>query len=412
MLLCDRLALPCTLVGTVETVSARGVHLNSNELSNDVGARVLVVDDDELIATALARVLRPQYRVEVVHNALGALSCIADRAPDAMLCDIGLPDFDGLQLLGIVREVDPELPVILITGDPRLDTAIGAVEHGAIDYLVKPVEPAALLASVRRALALKQLAQTRLESTLVRSNGDGTANLTLSFERALDQLFVVYQPIVDRAARRVVGYESLVRTAEPSFRSPPELFAAAEQLDRIQDLGRLIRRAAVEPFRSVPSEVRLFVNLHPRDLLDDDLYDAETAFGSLAHRIVLEMTERASLDTIPDLRPRISMLRRLGYQMAIDDIGAGYSGLTSFAHVEPEVVKLDMSLVRGIEQAPVKQRVVRSLINLCVDLGVTTVAEGVVTQAEVAVLAALGCHWYQGYYFAKPGRPFPEVSWG
>ena len=103
----------------------------------------------------------------------------------------------------------------------------------------------------------------------------------------------------------------------------------------------------------------------------------------------------------------MTRLRKFGYRIAIDDLGAGYAGLTSFAQLEPEVVKVDMSLVRGIDSSPVKQKLVRSIIALCTELGIQLVAEGIETPAERDTLVGLGGDLCQGYLFAKPGRGFP-----
>ena len=119
----------------------------------------------------------------------------------------------------------------------------------------------------------------------------------------------------------------------------------------------------------------------------------------------------ATVSEIPDLQARVSKLRELGYRIAVDDLGAGYAGLSSFALLEPDMVKLDMSLVRNIHQSAVRQRMVASMVGLCRDLGNRVVTEGVETVAERDVLAALGCSLMQGYFFAKPAAPFPTVDW-
>src|SRR5207249_3254913 len=98
-------------------------------------------------------------------------------------------------------------------------------------------------------------------------------------------------------------------------------------------------------------------------------------------------------------------------RIAVDDLGAGYAGLSSFAQLEPEVVKLDMTLVRDAPGSLTKQRLIRSMVTLCDEMGLTVVAEGVETAAERDVLVALGCHLLQGYLLGRPGRPFPEVTW-
>ena len=102
----------------------------------------------------------------------------------------------------------------------------------------------------------------------------------------------------------------------------------------------------------------------------------------------------------------------MGFQIAIDDLGAGYAGLTSFALLEPEIVKLDMTLVRDVHKQSTKQKLIRSMTALCKDMGMMVVGEGVENAEERDALVELGCDLLQGYLFAKPAAPFPAFSWG
>src|SRR5690606_797194 len=124
-------------------------------------------------------------------------------------------------------------------------------------------------------------------------------------------------------------------------------------------------------------QLTLFVNLHPADLHDIDLIDENSPLTPLASRVILEITERTSLESSPQLTERLARLRQLGFRLAVDDIGAGYSGLTSFAELTPEVVKIDMSLVRDVHTSALKQRTIAALCRLCHDSGTLVVAEGV-----------------------------------
>jgi EAL domain-containing protein (putative c-di-GMP-specific phosphodiesterase class I) len=144
--------------------------------------------------------------------------------------------------------------------------------------------------------------------------------------------------------------------------------------------------------------------------LDPTLYLPNTAFTSLANRVVLEVTERASLDHIGGLSSKLAQLRALGFQIALDDLGAGYAGLNSFTQLEPEFVKLDMSLIRDIDQISNKRKIVRSMVGLCRDLGKQIIAEGIERVEERDVCVDLGCDLLQGYLFSKPARPFPSVG--
>ena len=128
----------------------------------------------------------------------------------------------------------------------------------------------------------------------------------------------------------------------------------------------------------------------------------------VADRVVLEITERQHLEEILDLDERIRTLRDLGFRIAVDDLGAGYSSLSSFAELAPDLVKLDMSLVREVHLHPAKHRLVASLIEICGELGVDLVAEGIETEAERDHLAGLGCDLMQGFFFGRPSAQ-PEI---
>jgi EAL domain-containing protein (putative c-di-GMP-specific phosphodiesterase class I) len=191
---------------------------------------------------------------------------------------------------------------------------------------------------------------------------------------------------------------------------PGAVLDAAERLDALPRLGRVIRERAAEPMLTAEPSWLLFLNLHPEDLLDPVLHSADTALAELAPRVVLEITERASLHKVSDLRARVAALRERGFRVAVDDLGAGYAGLSSFAQLEPDIVKLDMTLVRDVHKVPVKQKLVASMTSVCKELGLLVVAEGVECAEERDVLCDIGCDLLQGYHFAKPGKPFPTVN--
>jgi EAL domain-containing protein (putative c-di-GMP-specific phosphodiesterase class I) len=150
----------------------------------------------------------------------------------------------------------------------------------------------------------------------------------------------------------------------------------------------------------------VFVNLHSQDLLDEHLYQNDSPLSRVAERVVLEVTERASLAAIDDTEARMTRLRDLGFRIALDDLGAGYSGLSSFTTLQPEVVKYDMSLVRGVEASLTRRKVISSMTTLFAEMGTEVVAEGVETESERDALVALGVDLLQGYLFAKPSRGF------
>lgn len=379
------------------------------------GPLALVVDDDDALLRAHARVLTSAgYRVETAPDGLAAAQALERSSFEVILSDIDMPGMNGIQLLERVRAHDLDVPVVLITGSPSVETAIRAMEQGALRYLVKPVEVQALIKVANDAVRLHRIAKAKrqaldLAGGVDRFVGD-RAGLAASFERAIASLHIAYQPIVAWSTRAIYAYEALLRSREPSLPHPGAVLDAAERLDRVHDLGRLIRAKAIEPHKMLPDGVLLFLNLHPADLLDEDLFLPTGALALLAKRVVLEITERASLEGIRDVRSRIASLRKLGFRIAVDDLGAGYAGLTSFTLLEPDIVKLDMALVRNIHQEPKKQTVVRTMITMCRELGIVVTAEGIETPEERDELAIAGCDLMQGYLFAKPAAAFPNPS--
>lgn len=376
--------------------------------------KVLLVDDDALVLRSIARALsNTGLKVVSVDDPNQALRMLGEEEFDAVLCDIGMPQMSGLTFARFVRAKQPDVPVMLMTGDPRLDSAIEGIHVGVHEYLPKPIEVAKLRAVVSRAVNLGRLARVRREAMdIVGSDGPSSQSDALheALDRALASLHVAFQPLVDSTKSSIFGYEALLRSKEPSLPNPPAVIAAAEQLGRTDEVGARVRDLACDAFASAPEGTLLFLNIIPLDLLAQELYERDSKIGRLAHRIVLEMTERADLARVKDALPRIQRLREIGFRIAVDDLGAGYAGLSSFTALEPEFTKLDMSLVRNVDASPVKQRVIGSIVSLCRDLGSRVVAEGIETKEERAVLEALGCDIMQGYHFAKPGPPFPECK--
>jgi len=388
----------------------------ANKGAVDAAARVLVVDDEAQVRDSVARILRGRgYDVETATDGASALATIATRACDVIVSDISMPAMDGIALMRSVREVDLDTPIILLTGSPSLETAKNAIELGAFRYLTKPVNKDELETAVARATVARRVALLKRDA-LAAAGGDSAAagdiaGLQVSFDRALQKLWMAYQPIVRASDGTVFGYEALMRSDEPALPHPGAMLDAAERLRRVLDLGRVVRARSVPAMVDAPIDHVFFVNLHPADLLDDDLLLRDAPLSAHAHRIVLEITERATISNMNEVRLRLGRLREMGFRFAVDDLGAGYAGLTSFATLEPDIVKLDMTLIRDVDSNQTKQRVVRSMVGLCREIGTTVVAEGIETPSERDTIVSLGCDLVQGYFVAKPGRPFPSVHW-
>jgi EAL domain-containing protein (putative c-di-GMP-specific phosphodiesterase class I)/ActR/RegA family two-component response regulator len=375
---------------------------------------VLVVDDEPVTAKGYASALLDRgFRVSAASDAETALGMLEAGTFECIVADIVMPGLDGLELLHQVRERNLDLPVILTTGYPGVDSAARAVEYGAFRYFVKPIALEQLAEAAGQAAWLCHMARLRRQAHAYLQHAGLPARdralLDVRFEHALALLWMAFQPIVLWSERRVVAYEALVRSASADFSEPGMLLDAAERLGRLDDLGRAIRGSVAEVVRKVPRQVDFFVNLHSHDLLDDSLYSRASPLSAMASRVVLEVTERASLDAIPDVRQRVARLRSLGFRIAVDDLGAGYAGLNSFAQLQPEFVKLDIALVRDIHLEPTKRALAESMANLCRQMHVSVVAEGVECEGERDALLAAGCGLFQGFLFGKPERRPSEV---
>lgn len=378
---------------------------------------VLLVDDDHAVRKMMQRVLvKAGLNVESVARATEALEILRrGRRFEAVVTDLMMPEMDGMQLLRFVRQLDLDVPMIIVTGNPTLESAIQAMEFGGFRYLPKPVENKRLVEVVKEAAMQHRVALLKRKALEICEAGgwllQDLDQLEERFNRALETLWIAYQPIVAWPAQQVYGYEALVRSFDPDLPRPGMLFDAAERLGRIQDLGQRVRETVARTAAGAPPEAKIFTNLHALDLMNDHLYSKDSSLAGIANRVVLEITERASLHRIEDLKSRVRSLRDIGFQIAVDDLGAGYSGLSSFSQLEPDVAKLDMSLIRDIDGSAPKASLVKSMISVCTDdLGIRVVCEGVETVGERDTLERMGADLLQGYLFAKPESTFRRKS--
>ena len=371
---------------------------------------VLVVNENAVMRGALQRMLaHAGFAVEGSDSSRAALARLEARRFDAVVSD--LPPRETFEFVQRVRQGEPLVPVVMLVEAPTVPDAMGSGRCGGLFVLRKPGGVRKLVGTVAEACATHRL--TRLEQSAFELSGDHDrvlAEACRNFGTAFDRVHMLFQPIVDYGNRTLFGHEALVRTTPGPTSDPVLLFDAAERLGRVRELGRRIRGIVADVLTNSPGESLVFVNLHPLELGDDDLLRASAPLAKHAHRVVLEVTERRSLERISSLKQRLDRLRQLGFRIAVDDLGSGYAGLSSLSHLCPDVTKLDMSLVRGIDRAPRNERIVSALISLCDgELGIPVVCEGVETAAERDTLQRIGGRLLQGYLFGRPESAFPSL---
>ncbi len=218
-----------------------------------------------------------------------------------------------------------------------------------------------------------------------------------------DQLvYVDYHPIVRASTGEVFGYEALARGTMRSLRSPEVMFEVAEEADLVWELSRLCRTRAIEGMRARLDEGQLlFLNVDPHDFADpaftDDALDvAEPGC------VVIEITERTAIKDYPKFRERLRAFRERGYRFAVDDAGSGYAGLGSIANLEPDFIKLDMSLINAIDTNFIKQNLVETMVRFANDQNAMVIAEGVERAEEFETVRSLGVHLVKGFFIHRP----------
>jgi len=370
--------------------------------------RVLVVDDDRASRMLLGLMIRKAgFAATTVASVAEAETVMEAETFDVVVSDINLEGESGLQFLARRRELDPELPFVLVTGSPELETAVSALNLGAFRYLLKPVQGEELETAIRRAGMARSFARLQREALeAVRAEDALRSQGQAQLEAALGGLWMAWQPILAAHGSALFAYEALLRTDEAALSRPDHFLAGAQQYGRLQELGRRVRATVAAQLPAFPAEALAFVNIVPSDLNDPELTDPEAPLSAHAHRVVLEVTERSQLDSAAGARVR--QIRQLGYRLAVDDLGAGYSGLSSIMQLEPDFVKLDRSLVRDLHESGARRAIVESLVALSRTMGTTVVAEGVELREEAAVLWELGVPLTQGYLF---GRPLRDLRW-
>jgi EAL domain-containing protein (putative c-di-GMP-specific phosphodiesterase class I)/FixJ family two-component response regulator len=374
--------------------------------------RVLVVDDDDDMRQGVSSVLRDEgLEVLEAREGRAALDLAEASELDVVVSDINMPCMTGIDLLKEIRSRDIDVPVILLTAAPRVDSASTAVQYGAYRYLGKPVDAQELIDVVQLAIRSGRFARLRRDAQAIAGldeawrPSDG-AGLDVRLDSALDDLWLEYQPLIRVAGRQVSAFEALVRTGEPSLRRPPQLFAAADQQGRTSEVGRDIRRLAAQGLAAAPPDVDLHLNINAPDLEDPDLYAPDAPLSRVARRVVLEISERQPVALDGSFEGHVRDLRAMGYRFALDDLGTGPIGLATFSMLAPDMVKLDPSLVRGIHATPAKRKTIADMIALCRDMNVEVIAEGIELEEERICLTELGCDRLQGHLFARPSRDF------
>jgi EAL domain-containing protein (putative c-di-GMP-specific phosphodiesterase class I) len=233
----------------------------------------------------------------------------------------------------------------------------------------------------------------------------GGAGLDFDFTMA-------FQPIVNVRTREVFAFEALVR----GLRDEPAsaVFAHVNEGNRYR-FDQACRVKAVKLAAELGMRAMLSINFMPNAVYRPELcirttLEAAETWGFPIDRIMFEITEGERVEDLPHLRGIVEHYRQRGFKTAIDDFGAGYAGLNLLAEIRTDLLKLDMALIRDIDRDPVRQAIIRGIVQVCADLDTTVIAEGIETRAELQTLRHFGIELFQGYLFARPAfEALPEI---
>ncbi|MCB1258583.1 MAG: EAL domain-containing protein, partial [Microthrixaceae bacterium] len=215
----------------------------------------------------------------------------------------------------------------------------------------------------------------------------------------------VFQPIVDLRHGRVVGFEALARFTKGPAVAPNLWFAEAARRGLLAEFDAAVLRSQLAIRSALPPDTFLSVNVEPESLLDERVINVFLEHSPL-DGIVVEVTEHRGLGDPVRIRDAIDQLKRRGALIAVDDAGAGYAGLQQILIIEPQILKLDRSLIEGIDSDETKASLVEMLGVFAGRIGATVLAEGIETASEARATAELGVELAQGYYFARPAPPW------
>jgi diguanylate cyclase (GGDEF)-like protein len=233
------------------------------------------------------------------------------------------------------------------------------------------------------------------------------------------EIKTVFQPIISLRDGGVLGYEALSRiTCESEIKNPDTLFTAAEEYNRLWDLELLCRTKALEAayvFMAPPYNKKLFMNVNA-NIMHDKTFKEGFTRGFLAqyeitpHKVIFEISERSIITDMNSFKETIDHYKSQDYKIAIDDAGAGYSGLNLVSDVNPNYIKLDMNLIRNVNKDNLKYALVKGMVEFSKLSNIFLIAEGIETFEEMNTLVNLGVQYGQGYFIQKPDVEIKEIN--
>jgi EAL domain-containing protein (putative c-di-GMP-specific phosphodiesterase class I)/CheY-like chemotaxis protein len=384
--------------------------------------RVLIADDEAEIRAALAELIGAEDGLHVVGTAGDADEAAAVASatgPDVALVDVKMPGGGGGRAAREILRLSPRTRVLALSAYEDRETVLTMLGAGAVGYLVKGTAPEDIVTAIGKAARgqtsvssevmagvvdelSSQLRRAELRTHEVEERRARIQRILLGRDFAL-----VYQPIVRLSSREVVGFEALARFAQEPLRPPDAWFREAAEVGLGLELELAAVRRALEDLPRLPSGAYLSLNLSHRAASSPQLLDAVA--DAPLRRVVVEITEHEAVEDYDALASALEPLRGRGARIAIDDAGAGFASLRHTLLLDPDTIKLDISLTRNIDANRGKRALARALISFAQEMRMDVVAEGIETARELETLHGLGAHLGQGFFLARP-QPLPHAG--
>lgn len=384
--------------------------------------RVLIADDDPAILEILTALVSSDPSMNIVGAASGADEAIdlaKEHLPDVALLDARMPGGGGPRAARGIRRSSPHTDIIALSASEDPVTVVAMLDSGASGYVSKGDSTTEILRAIHRcregrtslsARVRGAVAETLAEQVTSISRASGRRSGTRGRIRDIidgDAIHMVFQPIVDLRSGDVVAVEALARFLTRPRRSPDVWFAEARGSGVGVELELAAAQRALSHVTQLPITARLAVNLSPEAICSEQL--AEALEPVPLSRVIVEVTEQTRIVDEDRFHAAVAGWRDEGLLLAIDDVGAGFSGLNRVVDLRPDFIKLDIALTHGIASDRVRRSLVETLATFAAGVDTAVIAEGIESDDQIAGLLELGVELGQGYRLGRPG-PLPPAD--
>ena len=377
---------------------------------------VLIAEDDDHVRDALVALIgsAPELRlVGIARDADEAIELACTSQPDVAILDIRMPRGGGVKVARELQRRSLDTKVLALTAVTDRETVLDMLEAGVVGYLIKGSSSAHILDSIGRAGSGQSMLSAEVTGDVIdelvgqlgtrRRGGERLRRRRSRIERTIldeDALQVVFQPICALDTLAPVGFESLARFPGEPQRGPEQWFQEASEVGLQTELEVVAAKLGLGQLGELPDDVYLSLNVSPSTAVSASFRRALARVP--ADRIVLEITEHAPIEDYDAFNAGLAGVRALGARLAIDDAGAGFASLRHILRLEPEFIKLDITLIAAIESDRSQQALAAGLISFADGIGATVVAEGIEHAEALEALRALGVRFGQGFHLGRP----------